>query len=796
MRNLLSLLLCGAALILPLTASAEEAVRFEPASLTQWYVTPGEPAEITLRLKSGSVPEQVSCNLLDYAGEKHGDVTLMRQPDGTSYRGTVDLSRGFHELEIPLSEQRFGIVALEPFPGNPDPFFRIQSDLYSQPEGVRRASYRIFHRAGIRNIREFHGWDREEPEEGKWDPRYDLVYKDAAAAGLKVLSYLSYPPAWVGGQPDAGKPEWQPYPLDLLKMGDSMKTRFQNRKAAMDGFQVDNEMEFKELPTCEYLPVVAATSWYMAENGVDEPLVGGAIAYHSRAAATFQSCMKNGFLELIDAAAFHHYRSPEEMEQHIRARREEMKSSAKSGLPIWITECGKAWSRGIRAKTVWGGPPGELRAEIGEDRQSACWITMGSVEAKACGVAGFYPYRYLFRPEKNSNFGMADYYLTPMRSLAAYFFSIRMLSNKRYIGDLKLEGKYLRKRLFSDGKEIVAVLYTGNTGSAVAYQTGTLPVENAYGADGRLLTPDADGVYRIPDGMIYLELKPEEFSPALADRETEAAALLKLAESYRPAPRRIPAVVYRPALYERQEKNALSYLFTPEAIEMDLFNLSGEPQTTEPELLLPTGMRVSGGPAKQSITLPPRSLTRVKWNYTGESRLPYFPVRIVDRSGTAAPIEMSFLNLREKNSRTLELNNAARWKENSAGKMTIRQDPAEQAIHVHTDFSGAKGDWSYPEYLLNLPEESLGRAYAVSFEIKAEHPDGNPYFPYSYFQISKGKKDYQQFPYKRPTSEWEERVVILPTESMKEVTRIRIGMGSREQEFDFWIRNIRIYFLE
>lgn len=793
MKLLRTLQLCGIALALSFSAGAAGQAHFESPALAQWYVTPDQPATVTLRIKSGSAPEQLECNLLDYCGRKTGGVTLTRQPDSEQYQGTLQLSRGFHELELSLSGQRFGIVALEPFSGTPDPFFRLQSDLYSQSNKTRLDSYRLFHRAGIRNIREFHGWDREEPKEGQWDPRYDRVYRDAEETGLKVLSYLSYPPAWVGGQPDAGKPGWQPYPLDLLKMGSSMKTRFRNRKAAMDGFQVDNEMELKALPANEYIPMLAATSWYMAQNQVDVPLVGGAIAYHPKSHASFQDCIENGFLELIDVAAFHHYRSPEEMEQHIRTRRDQMKNSAKRGLPIWITECGKAWDRGIHAKSVWGGPPGTYRAKVGEDLLSACWISMLGVEAKACGVAGFYPYRYLFRPEKNSNFGMSDYYHTPLRSLAAYFFSIQLLSGKRYIGDLKLAGEYPRKRLFSDGQETVAVLYSGKTGT-VAYDPSSLPVQNAYGADGRALSPEEDGSYRIPDGMIYFVLKPDTFSPALLDTQTEAIKLRDLAESYRPVPRRISPVIYRSALYERQQKNTLSYLFTPKAIEVDLFNLSDEPQTTGPELILPEGMRAAGGPAKRSLTLPPHSCTRVTWNYTGESRLPYFPVKVIDRSGAAVPLAMSFLNLRKENSRTFELNSAARWKENGAGKMTIRQDPVENAIHVHTDFTGAKGDWSYPEYRLDLPKESLEHAYAASFEIKAKHPDGNPYFPYSYFQVSREKKGYEQFSYKRPTADWEERVVLLPAGKLKDVNKIRIGMGSREKEFDFWVRNIRIYF--
>ena len=199
MKLLHAIQLSGVALALSFSVEAVEAVHFESPGLTQWYVTPDQTTTVTLRLKSGSAPEQLDCSLLDYGGSKTGSVTLTRLPDSKQYQGTLQLSRGFHELELPLSGQRFGIVALKPFSGTPDPFFRIQSDLYSHANKTRLDSYRVFHRAGIRNIREFHGWDREEPKEGQWDPRYDQVYRDAEKTGLKVLSYLSYPPAWIGG---------------------------------------------------------------------------------------------------------------------------------------------------------------------------------------------------------------------------------------------------------------------------------------------------------------------------------------------------------------------------------------------------------------------------------------------------------------------------------------------------------------------------------------------------------------------------------------------------------------------
>ena len=70
----------------------------------------------------------------------------------------------------------------------------------------------------------------------------------------------------------------------------------------------------------------------------------------------------------------------------VRFYRGWMKEYRKGGMPIWITECGKAWSRGIVPKRTYGPPYGRERAPVNEDKLSALWIVMKGVEAKAAGI--------------------------------------------------------------------------------------------------------------------------------------------------------------------------------------------------------------------------------------------------------------------------------------------------------------------------------------------------------------------------------------------------------------------------
>ena len=124
-------------------------------------------------------------------------------------------------------------------------------------------------------------------------------------------------------------------------------------------------------------------------------------------------------------------------------------------MPLWITECGRPWSRGPD------------RPPIAEDQTSALDIVMKGVEARACGVARYFPFVYPFYEENSNNFGMTDRRGTPLRSLAAYAQMIRVLANQRYLGDLRQnEPGISRARVFGDDHQTIAVLYSGKASRA------------------------------------------------------------------------------------------------------------------------------------------------------------------------------------------------------------------------------------------------------------------------------------------------------------------------------------------
>ncbi len=99
---------------------------------------------------------------------------------------------------------------------------------------------------------------------------------------------------------------------------------------------------------------------------------------------------------------------------------------------------------------------------------------------------------------------MLDRRATPLRSLASYAQLIRVLARLRYLGDLRHSAPaLLRTRLFGDGKEVIAVLYTGRPDASAAVALGLL-VERIEGIDGRRLPLGDHGSIPIPDGLSYV----------------------------------------------------------------------------------------------------------------------------------------------------------------------------------------------------------------------------------------------------------------------------------------------------
>lgn len=119
--------------------------------------------------------------------------------------------------------------------------------------------------------------------------------------------------------------------------------------------------------------------------------------------------------------------------------------------------------------------------------------------------------------------------------------------------------------------------------------------------------------------------------------------------------------------------------------------------------------------------------------------------------------------------RHLPMEDASRWRANSAGHKRIQFDPEEQAVRFDTTFPkevpAGSAHWIYPEFPLTLPEENMTRAVGISFELKVKEFDA-PCFGANLMAVmeytrEKGRDAYYSCNPRAGCKDWQTVVIAL-----------------------------------
>jgi hypothetical protein len=476
----------------------------------RYFVAPGQPAHIIWTAQPARLPGLITFSVCGYQGQPVSTGRAEVSAEG-NVSAEVSLAPGYYELDFPEIGQRFGVVASPPSKGRSDPFFCIDSALswLVADADTREGLIAALHRNGVAMSRERLSWEWISPAKGRWDwesrARFDTLRQTYARHGVPVLEMFHSAPAWSG---HVGK-----YPDDLVAASEAWPQIARHWGPTWGALEIWNEPEIAfggMLPADQYVPLVKAVAYGLAQQRIDVPLVGGAFCSCRR--AFLDTAAANGMLDCTDAVSFHTYGGALEMESLVGRFRQWLAAYGHESAPLWITECGRPWRRGP------GRPP------VDQDSISALDITMKAVEARACGIARYFAFVYPFFEETQNNFGMMGRQATPLRSMAAYVQSARVLSGKRYLGDISCDDPAVRRaRVFGDDRETVAVIYTGQV-EPKAKVTVALPVLRIEGIDGRTLNgavvPSGTAV-PVPDGLAYAWLDHDKLPDRLkADTST------------------------------------------------------------------------------------------------------------------------------------------------------------------------------------------------------------------------------------------------------------------------------------
>ncbi|HOF19376.1 MAG TPA: hypothetical protein PK082_10740, partial [Phycisphaerae bacterium] len=667
-----------------------------PTDIREFFVTPDTPATLHWQAASVAPSGKIAWEIRDYAGAPVSRGEGAVAPDGR-VEVPVRLPRGYYELRFDCGET-FGLVILPPHEGQADPFFAIDAALswLELRPPMREALVDILRRSGIAMARERLNWGeaaRLKPDQWRLGgPRaYDQMRRAYQQRGISVLDAFWGVTGWMGAS------RTSPYPQNLWALPKSFAAVPAELKDSWGALEVWNEPDLIQVPADQYASMAKAVVFSLREAGIRTPVGGGVWANagpreHQEVAAA------NGLLDCADFIVFHHYDRAATLERSVRDYFSWLRSHGRAGMPLWLDECGWPWVMG------------PSRAPIAQDTDSAMEIAAKAVEARACGVARYFPFVYPFYEEGGiKNFAMMGREVTPLRSMAAYAQCIRVLDGTTYAGDLAdCPGAVLARVFAGKGEDRIVVLYSGRCDPRAAVRLPFTP-ERVEGADGRTLAT-TNGAVPIPDGLAYVYAAADQIAKLL-QVDTPAAKLLAMSRKDAPPPTQPKALVLQFLFDKTPAKlSALRYLLDEKTasrlpIHVRIHNLSAQAKKVSLTLQLPAGGKAF--PA-ETVEVPAAGFADVQWAVDAISSLDPAEVRMVKvTSEEADPLAIPFLveaDLSKHLARhavkiPLPIAQLDRWKPAIAshGKMTLSVTP-EGCWRMDVTFTKPGGAWAYPAF--------------------------------------------------------------------------------------------------
>lgn len=704
-------------------AAVNASLRLRPANFTSFFVTPNRRSALTWKAPAATAGKRLIWKITNYDGNPIATgATVCR---GHKVQIHARLARGFYVVTFPSLGQKFGVLAISPHQGRDDPFFGVDSVMAwlvnAWHENTRNGLLELLHRSGIGISRDRLGWGHINPAPGKiqWNrvDRYGALADDYMNNHIRMLQMFQESPRWT--HPDSNSP----YPVNLVGAAASWTKIGEHFRKAWAALEIWNEPEGSiyggRLPADQYVPIIKTIAYAFEQADLHIALGGG--AFMGEDPGNFQNtCAMNGMLNQVDFVSFHDYHGPLEMEHLVGAYRRWLAAFGKKTMPLWITESGKPW-----LINRFGRPTRS------SDRASALSITMKAVQARACGIARYFPFDYPFYAEGANNFSLVDRDHTPLRSMAAYVNCVAELSGSSFVGELKTGSAHiLLAPVFAKGKRLTAVLYTGHPNSSISVRLKVHGTSLA-GIDGRMLTPAPDGTISIPDGLAYLRGTAAVFKGRV-QTHTRTNRLYAISRQRPPviAPHS-PIILQFIAGKLGAQVSVKGYVLTPKLaahfpLSLRVWNLSRQARSIQLVVHDPGATPARGAVGLQRDTVPAQSCILVHREVglrgtLGITSYRYLQITGVESAPGHRTLNISPLaiglklagNLKEFLSKykwhtRLALDVLPRWQPNIAASGRIKFSPlGSRGIRMRLAFNGPGGRWAYPKF--QLPRDKAFR---------------------------------------------------------------------------------------
>ncbi len=525
--------------------------RLEVINMTRFFVTPNRPAVLSWKLHGVMEPPTLHWNISNYWGKPiaTGSTLVIHN----RIRLPVRLPRGFYQVDFPATGQQFGVAAIAAYHGPKVHFFAIDSEMGSlvqlpESQSERVGMINIIHRSGIGMAREYFSWSQINPAPEKYNWNGSAAFKfyaglkkfatvpgrysrtgrlanDYLQGGLRIMQMFRDAPPWTWNGSSG------PYPMNLDQTAKSWVVIGQHFQRIWKALEVWNEPDIAGLPPDQLLPMVKTIAYSFHHAHIDVPLIGGAFG-DDRVGFFQDACARNGLLVQCNAISFHDYNPPTDILPAVASYRKWLGAFGKPSMPLWLGESGRPWPC----------RPNQPRPSQQSDMQSANWITMKAVEARACGVARYFAFCVPYFNRFGSNYGMMGKDLTPLRSMVAYLNCVAELSGWSYLGNLKIANhEVILARVFARGNQRIAVVYTGRAAPLATINLALHGI-TIRGIDGRVLHRNANGSIPVPDGLVYLRGPAASFADMI-NSNTRAARLYAISRRPPPPPQHYSPII-------------------------------------------------------------------------------------------------------------------------------------------------------------------------------------------------------------------------------------------------------------
>lgn len=759
------------------------------------------PAKWTLRnwkdetLRSGDWPER-------------GPLTLAALPNG------------YYKLELAAEGAKFTgfrsfTVVADPAkrPANPDMFFaldsaqswlaRPDSNNPRQPANAYEVVSEVARRAGLAQVRGRLSWAETEPAPGKYDWKQYKTNADLLSArGVTISGMYHNAPKWA-------KTNTEHLPGDLPAAYTFAKKAAEVFKGQMTDWEFWNEQDigFTSEGAWDYAAALkaAALGFKAGDPSLAVAIGGYAITPVSSYADVV---MENGAGEYFDLFNVHSYHAIKDFPAILKNIRAHMERHGIADRPVWFTENGCRMEGSGRQESYM---PGIRMHSPDQELLIAEFMPKMMIAMQFLGVARDF---FFVLPPYNEGGGSKDWGLmrrdfTVKPGFTAFATLTDRLGNAVPAGEVDL------------GKGIKGYLYRQKNGSNTLVYWSISPLDNE-GERPNLTTADRlERTFSLPkqkgvlkgvdlfgtpfetDGTKVTATRFPSFLDGVTGVKVSVPFKMPKTAGAPENPEFDKTIIFRTELSKdfvlSAAKDSVDARKDDAKFKLQIWNLSEKPKTG---IVSISGGKTSGLP--ESVSIPAFGKTELELGFTPELDREFKgELRATGvfggRKATPLVIPMQSLKAMADSGRKVEMPqmvDPVNWRKNASGTMTIGYDAAEKAISFRTQFPPNVDRWTYPEYVLQLPQESLKGALGIGFEVKVSKASA---VKQMLVMAVAGKQkeggssvNLQVTP---PAEQWEKRFVQFPAGfDPAKVEQLRIGINPLEDDVTVQLRDIRIIY--